>query len=77
LFAQLDATNPLKVFVDNISECVKEIQKLKHLAINLTYIERNSFTFQNPMIELIYLTCDTWQVGVDKAMKAAIELNTK
>jgi hypothetical protein len=77
LFAQLDATNPLKVFVDNISECVKEIQKLKHLANNLTYIERNSFTFQNPMIELIYLTCDTWQVGVDRAMKAAIELNTK
>lgn len=77
LFAQLDATNPLKVFVDNISECVKEIQKLKRLADNLTYIERNTFTFKNPMIELIYLACDTWQVGVDKGMKAAIELNTK
>jgi hypothetical protein len=77
LFAQLDATNPLKVFVDNISECVKEIQKLKHLAHNLTYVERNSFTFPNPMIELLYLACDTWQVGVERAMKAAIEMNTK
>jgi hypothetical protein len=77
LFSKLDATNPLKVFVDNISECVKEIQKLKGLTGNLSYVERNSFTFQNPMIELIYLACDTWQVGVDKGMKAAIELNTK
>jgi hypothetical protein len=77
LYSKLDATNPLKVFVDNISESVKEIQKLKSLANNLSYVERNTLTFQNPMIELIYLACDTWQVGVDRAMKAAIEMNNK
>jgi hypothetical protein len=77
LFAQLNATNPLKVFVDNISESIKEIQKLKGLAGNLSYVERNSFTFKNPLVELIYLACDTWQVGLDRAMKAAVELNNK
>jgi hypothetical protein len=77
LFSQLDSTNPLKVFVDNISESIKEIQKLKGLTGNLTYLEKNSFTFPNPMIELLYLACDTWQVGVERAMKAAIEMNTK
>jgi hypothetical protein len=77
LFAKLDATNILKVFVDSISDSVKEIQKLKSLANNITDVERNTLTFQNPMVELIYLTCDTWQVGLDRAMKAAVELNTK
>lgn len=77
LFSQLDSTNPLKVFVDNISESVKEIQKLKGLTGNLPYVERNSFTFKNPLVELIYLTCDTWQIGLDRAMKAAVELNNK
>jgi len=77
LFAKLDATNILKVFVDSISDSVKEIQKLKSLANNITDVERNTLTFQNPMVELIYLTCDTWQVGLDRAMKAAVMLNTK
>jgi hypothetical protein len=77
LFSQLDATNPLKVFIDSISESIKEIQKLKRLTGNLPYFEKNSFTFPNPMVELIYLTCDTWQVGLEKAMKASLELNTK
>lgn len=77
LFSKLDATNPLKVFVDNISESIKEIQKLKGLTGNLSYVERNSFTFKNPLVELIYLTCDTWQVGLDRAMRAAVELNNK
>ena len=77
LFAQLDATNPLKVFVDTISDSIKEIQKLKSLASDLSYVEKNELTFKNPLVELIYLTCDTWQVGLDRAMKAAVELNTK
>jgi hypothetical protein len=77
LFSKLDSTNILKVFVDSISDSVKEIQKLKSLANNITDVERNTLTFQNPMVELIYLTCDTWQVGLDRAMKAAVELNNK
>ena len=77
LFAQLDATNPLKVFVDSISDSIKEIQKLGNLSENLPYIEKNTLTFGNAMVELMYLACDTWQVGLDRAMKAAIELNNK
>jgi len=77
LFAQLDATNPLKVFVDSISDSIKEIQKLGDLSHNLPYVEKNNLTFGNALVELIYLTCDTWQVGLDRAMKAAVELNTK
>ena len=43
LFAQLDSTNILKVFVDSISDSIKEIQKLGDLSDNLPYIEKDNF----------------------------------
>jgi hypothetical protein len=79
LFSELDDQNPVKVFVESVQDSIKEIQKLKglkkYVINNSENSDKNKLTFSNPLVELIYLACDTWQVGIDVSMKAAIELN--
>ena len=77
LFSKLDDKNPLKQFVDSVSDAVKEINKLGELKNSLIIDEKKELTFPTNMIKLLYLTCDTWKVGVDVAMKAALEMNSK
>jgi hypothetical protein len=78
LFSKLDDENPLKIFIDENKENIEEIKKLKGLG-SFVYTrhssKKNELTFENPLVELIYLTCDTWQVGIDKVMKAAVKMN--
>jgi len=74
LFSKLDDENPLKVFVNEMDECVKEIKKLKSIARYVTSKEKE-LTFPSNIVRLIYLACDTWQVGLDVAMNAALDMN--
>jgi hypothetical protein len=77
LFSKLNDKNPLKQFVDSVSDAVKEIKKLGDLKNSLIVDEKKDLTFPTNLIKLLYLTCDTWQVGVDVAMSAALEMNSK
>ena len=77
LFSKLDDENPLKIFIDENKENIEEIKKLKglHSFVFSRNNNKKDLTFENPMVELLYLTCDTWQVGIDKVMKAAVKMN--
>ena len=77
LFPKLNDKNPLKQFVDSVSDAVKEIKKLGVLKDSLIVDDKKDLTFPTNTIKLLYLTCDTWQVGVDVAMNAAVEMNSK
>lgn len=76
LFSKLDDENPVKVFVESIQDAVNEYKKLKGMKRFLSSKdEKNKLTIENPVVRLIYLACDTWQVGIDNCMNAAVELN--
>jgi hypothetical protein len=77
VFPKLNDKNPLKQFVDSVSDAVKEIKKLGDLKNSLIVDDKKDLTFPTNLIKLLYLTCDTWQVGVDVAMSAALEMNSK
>jgi len=74
LYSKISNTNPFKVFVEGILELKKEIGNmgtiLRHIS---TEDEKNMLTFPSKMVELFYLTCDSWQVGVEKTLQAVLE----
>jgi len=74
MYSKISDTNPFKIFVDSILEIKKEIGKLESILRHISTEERkNVLTFPSKMVELFYLSCDSWQVGVEKTLEAILE----
>jgi hypothetical protein len=74
-FKALPTTNQFKTFINGLDNGITEMKKLKNLIKFVKENTKNPLTFPNQLVKLMYLACDTWQVGVDAAMDAATELN--
>jgi hypothetical protein len=72
-FNLLDDNNDFKKF---ILECNQKIQDVKKFDAILKYISidsKKSLTFPKKMVELLYLACDSWQVGIERTLDALLE----
>ncbi len=77
LYSKISDTNPFKIFVDSILEIKKEIGKLENILRHISTEERkNVLTYPSKMVELFYLACESWQVGVETTLKAILENET-
>jgi len=85
MYSKLSQTNTFKIFVDNILELKKEIGKIyslmkyvplddKNKSLPLNNDKNKSLTYPSKMVELFYLSCDSWQVGVETTLKAILEM---
>jgi hypothetical protein len=74
LYSKISDTNPFKIFIDGILEIKKEIGKLENVLRHISSEERkNVLTYPSKMVELFYLSCESWQVGVEMTLKAILE----
>jgi hypothetical protein len=74
-FSQLPDTNSFKIFVDTILELKREIAKVYSIMKYIPVEDKNkSLTYPSKMVELFYLACDSWQVGVEKTIDAILEM---
>jgi hypothetical protein len=74
LYSKISDTNPFKIFVDSILDLKKEIGKMETILRHISTEDRkNVLTFPSKMVELFYLSCDSWQVGVEKTLQAVLE----
>jgi len=74
MYSKISDTNPFKIFVDSILEIKKEIGKLESILKHISTEDRkNVLTYPSKMVELFYLACDSWQVGVEKTLNAILE----
>jgi hypothetical protein len=74
MYSKLSQTNTFKIFVDSILELKKEIGKIYSLMKYITIDDKNkSLTYPSKMVELFYLSCDSWQVGIEMTLKAILE----
>lgn len=74
-YSKLSDTNSFKIFVDGIIDLKKEIGKMESMFRHISTEERkNVLTFPSKMVELLYLSCDSWQVGVEKTLQAILEM---
>jgi hypothetical protein len=74
-YKALPDTNPFKVFICNMNDSIVEAKKLKNIYKFVGEKKNNRLTYPSNMVKLLYLACDTWQVGVDAAMDAASDMN--
>jgi hypothetical protein len=74
MYSKISDTNPFKIFVDSILDLKKEIGKLESILKHISTEDRkNVLTFPSKMVELFYLACDSWQVGVERTLEAILE----
>jgi hypothetical protein len=74
LYSKISDTNPFKIFIDGILEIKKEIGKLENVLRHISSEERkNVLTYPSKMVELFYLSCDSWQMGIEMTLKAILE----
>lgn len=74
LYSKISDTNPFKIFIDGILEIKKEIGKLDSILKHISIEERkNVLTYPSKMVELFYLSCESWQVGIEMTLKAILE----
>lgn len=75
MYSNLSQTNTFKIFVDSILELKKEIGKMYSLMKYIPVEDKNkSLTYPSKMVELFYLSCDSWQVGIETTLKAILEM---
>ena len=76
-YSKISDTNPFKIFVDTILELKGEIGKIYSLMKYIPTEDKNkSLTYPSKMVELFYLSCESWQVGVETTLKAILENET-
>jgi hypothetical protein len=77
LFARLSDTNPLKIFVDKITNAIKESGKLEQIKCYIKTDEKFELTFPSNLVRLMYLGSENWQIGVESSLKAALEMDNQ
>ena len=74
MYSQVSDTNSFKIFVDSILELKKEIGKMESILKYITRDDKKELTFPSKLVELFYLSCDSWQVGIQNTLDAVLEL---
>lgn len=73
-YNKLSANNPFKIFIEELKDVMQYQNPLKNL-LPYCNIEKKELTFPSQMVKLLYTSLDSWQVGIDLTLNAAVELN--
>lgn len=73
-YKKLSANNPFKIFIEELKDVMQYRNPLKNLS-EYCNIEKKELTFPSQMVKLLYTSLDSWQVGIDLILNAAVELN--
>lgn len=71
-FNTLPDNNEFKCFVLEMKQIIKDTKKNMEIRPHVSHVIRNNskkgLTFPTKMVEVLYLACDTWQIGVEKVL---------
>ena len=72
-FLAIDANNEFKKFILDCNQKIQDVKKYQSIIKYMTSDSKKELTFPSKMVELLYLACNSWQVGVDRVLNALIE----
>lgn len=76
MYSQIPDTDSFKIFVDNLISVKAEVGKLESVLRHISYDDKkNVLTYPSKMVELLYLACESWQVGIERSLNAILEMN--
>jgi hypothetical protein len=75
-FQSLDNQNDFKKFILEQDSVLKDVKNFYGISkyIDWDRSEKNSLTFPSKMVELFYLACSSWQVGIERVMDTILEI---
>lgn len=76
-FKKLSDTNEFRVFIENLKNKLDNVKKYSIFQKYLKYDEKLELTFPSKLVELLYVSADSWQIGIDKTLDAVIEIEDK
>jgi hypothetical protein len=74
MYSQVSDTNSFKIFIEGILELKKEIGKMTSILKYISMDEKKDLTYPSKLVELFYLSCDSWQVGIENVIGTILEM---
>jgi hypothetical protein len=74
-FQELSDENEFRVFIEGIKNKLDSVKKYHAFSSYIKFDETKELTFPSKLVELLYASCEAWQVGIDKTLDAAIEID--
>jgi hypothetical protein len=78
LYGKLNTDNPLCIFCQSIIDAKKEYKKFEPLSREMVVCyKKYPLTYPSNTIKLLYLSTGVWQLGIECAMKTALEIQNQ
>jgi hypothetical protein len=74
-FQELSDENEFRVFIEGVKNKLDSVKKYHAFSPYIKFDETKELTFPSKLVELLYASCEAWQIGIDKALDAAIEID--
>ena len=74
-FKELSDENEFRVFIEGVKNKLDNLKKFHVFSSHIKLNETKELTFPSKLVELLYASCEAWQVGIDKTLDAAIEID--
>ena len=74
-FQELSDENEFRVFIEGVKNKLDIVKKYHAFSPYIKFDETKELTFPSKLVELLYASCEAWQIGIDKTLDAAIEID--
>lgn len=74
-FQKLSEENEFRVFIEGVKNKLDNVKKYHVFSSHIKYDETKELTFPSKLVELFYASLESWQVGAEKVLDAALEID--
>ena len=67
-------SNPFKKMILEFKQILDSVKNVDAIKRYISVDEKISLTFPSKLVELMYLACGSYQVGIERTLDAALEL---
>lgn len=74
-FKKLSEENEFRVFIEDVKNKLDSVKKYHVFSSHIKYDDKKELTFPSKLVELLYVSSEAWQVGTEKVLDAALEID--
>jgi hypothetical protein len=74
-FQELSEENEFRVFIEGVKNKLDSVKKYHAFSSHIKLDETKELTFPSKVVELLYVSCEAWQVGTEMTLNAALEMD--
>jgi hypothetical protein len=74
-FKKLSEENEFRVFIEGVKNKLDNVKKYHVFSSHIKFDGTKELTFPSKLVELFYASLESWQVGAEKVLDAALEID--